>query len=1132
MSIADLKVSDSVGNTESFYSKVMKEIGAGPFGAREKKANARKLAAAQLRKKYPGFYTTKGVLKTRGISSSDKKRMQDLEERTTNKIFTSRFGNASSGYIPNFAGGSLDEAVERERAAGLPISQIRINQSGKLRNAQNPEGLAVTNTRDEPTGAIPNFARLPPRRNASGQRFGGGGSSPSQETMSGQGGGGLFALFALQAAVGGLTNTIDENNKTAKNFGDGLSSLINTLIVLNAVGLGPKGLGGFTSLGKFGDKLKKGFAGLQRFLGPVALGLGGLDAVLKAGGAGGIVETFKILQGGLTGKTFRDARQSPQKTALRQVRTGFEGRAADGIKKAEEQIRLARMNIADAEGQQSGINFTGAARGKAKGGLVGNFLAGKSLFDQIINLQANNIDVSEQERLIEQFQKEIEDFTPRAEAEAAKAEEFRSGKRLTTAQADTRVQGFFAERGSKIETEVSRINLEGEKRLLTEVSLIEKDRIQSQIQSNDLIAEMALARNDNLQSFAQELIQSKKIKDVEASKLEGVLKGIDFKEDEIELVNKLSLQLGIDRSIAKEILEDAEAKNVVLNSEEKTKKTLLKQTQELSALEAEIAESRRLASQNLNNDLNRAQGGRQLASIERDAGIRGNSLELKSGPVGSARRREISFINEELRLEEELAQLKGRAADSQTTMDSLRAQADKNEIKRTDEKYVRAVNQLALDNERLEKLKPLIEAEKELAKARSQQSGFSLALENLDTEILSFRDKLGNDIPKLFSDNLGTAMKDAISGAATLEEALLGAASNFAGTLADAFIDQAAKQATASIMGGFEDGSGLFGSIGDFFTGNKSTAASSTASSTPTVDSVIKNGIGPFQPGAVSFLKPTTAGGAAAQEEKKGIGGFISGLFGGGKKGAAPGTTATNPLFVQDVGSIVGGAGGAQAESIKSAVKEGLGGEGEGQKGFFGGLKDKFGDLFGGLKQGLGDIFGGFKQGLSGLFSGGAGGGVGGLFSSVLGGFSSGFGGIGKTIGSFFGFANGGKVGSTDTVPAMLTPGEFVIKKSAVDKYGTNFLSSLNNGVLPMQGFQNGGAITPVSSEIGNSVSSSSITNNSEFSFSIEGGSASQTDGESQGQDQRQFADRVRQAVTTVIQEESRMGGSLNYLRG
>jgi len=62
---------------------------------------------------------------------------------------------AASGYIPNFAEGALEEAVGREKAAGLPVSQIRINQSGKLRNSQNPMGLAVTNTRDEPTGAIP-----------------------------------------------------------------------------------------------------------------------------------------------------------------------------------------------------------------------------------------------------------------------------------------------------------------------------------------------------------------------------------------------------------------------------------------------------------------------------------------------------------------------------------------------------------------------------------------------------------------------------------------------------------------------------------------------------------------------------------------------------------------------------------------------------------------------------------------------------------------------------------------------------------------------------------------------------------------------------------------------------------------
>ena len=66
----------------------------------------------------------------------------------------------AKGYIPNFAD-PLSEAVQREQQAGLSINQIRINQDGRLRNAQNPAGLAVTNTRDEPTGRIPNFATIP-----------------------------------------------------------------------------------------------------------------------------------------------------------------------------------------------------------------------------------------------------------------------------------------------------------------------------------------------------------------------------------------------------------------------------------------------------------------------------------------------------------------------------------------------------------------------------------------------------------------------------------------------------------------------------------------------------------------------------------------------------------------------------------------------------------------------------------------------------------------------------------------------------------------------------------------------------------------------------------------------------------
>lgn len=54
-------------------------------------------------------------------------------------------------------------------------------------------------------------------------------------------------------------------------------------------------------------------------------------------------------------------------------------------------------------------------------------------------------------------------------------------------------------------------------------------------------------------------------------------------------------------------------------------------------------------------------------------------------------------------------------------------------------------------------------------------------------------------------------------------------------------------------------------------------------------------------------------------------------------------------------------------------------------------------------------------------------------------------------------FAEGGDVG-TDTVPAMLTPGEWVVKKSAVGKYGLGFLDALNNMRIPRSALDGIGA--------------------------------------------------------------------------
>ena len=51
-------------------------------------------------------------------------------------------------------------------------------------------------------------------------------------------------------------------------------------------------------------------------------------------------------------------------------------------------------------------------------------------------------------------------------------------------------------------------------------------------------------------------------------------------------------------------------------------------------------------------------------------------------------------------------------------------------------------------------------------------------------------------------------------------------------------------------------------------------------------------------------------------------------------------------------------------------------------------------------------------------------------------------------------FARGGSV---DSVPAMLTPGEFVMSTSAVKKHGTGFMNALNRGKVP--GFARGGSV-------------------------------------------------------------------------
>jgi hypothetical protein len=539
---------------------------------------------------------------------------------------------------------------------------------------------------------------------------------------------------------------------------------------------------------------------------------------------------------------------------------------------------------------------------------------------------------------------------------------FRSGAKITAAQADTRVQGFFAEREATTAIRGQKQNLELEKQLLTETNLIEKDRIQSLIQTKELQTEIRIARNDSLQEVAQELIETKKIEGVESAKLESVLTNLNYKKSEVDLVTEISTALGIEASIAATILENAKASNAVLTADERKKRQILKLTQDLSAEEARIAELRRQSSNNITDLRGRAAGALELRQIQDTGETRALDLELRSiGAVSPERRREIEFLQTQTQLETELATLKSNADLSEDIADQKRADVKAGILKITDNEFQAAIRRQALDAERLTTLEPLIQKELELAEARSKQTGFQRGIEKLDQDIANFGDKLGEQIPGRFANNLGQAMTDALSGAKDLDDALSDAGRNFLGFIRDAFLQQAANQVSSGIS------SALGGAFG-------------------------------------------------------GEGGFLSGIFGGSMRG-----------------------------------------------------------------------------------------------------------------GLIKGFNRGGAVGS-DVVPAMLTPGEFIMSRDAVNKYGLPMLTKMNEGVMSMAKMQNGGLLGPAMPALGGFMggaagTSSQISNNSEFTFNIQGGRAQQEQGgQQESLQQREFAKRIRSAVTTIVAEESRRGGSLSYL--
>jgi len=923
----------------------------------------------------------KGVSKS-GLGELQKSRVAGPSRKAVAAEFSRR---SAGGYIPNFAGGALGEAVAREQAAGLPINQIRINQSGKLRNSQNPMGLAVTNTRDEPTGAIPNFAS-------------GGRSTPATPGGSSDGGfnGGLIAastgLYFLSSAFSNAESTFGKFISQAAFAASALTSL--TLLKGPIENIGAKLSGFGTQIATFNPQNPGKRAGLKGGLGRGIARVGG-----ALPGIGTAVAIGAVL--------------APLVLELTKTKTGFERLNEElknvdlkGLAEGSKEVQTAFLSTLIAEKERR----TTVEETKKETGIK------KETLDEIFAAAAKRVGKEtgfKDKEILKSSIAALDEKTVKNLIKAA--QDTNPVDIITSGGAMGGVQGSFTSE-------------------------------QTTLRANDLLDSLIEAIKDNIAVTAD--LAEKTLKAAREGEFgEGAVTGGKAKKDFKENIDQGRFAAGgFDTTKQLEPTKPGEIGATIFQSGALS---------EIRNKELDLAEAvTKIRKVGLENEI--ALKKFLVEKAKEEFKITEEYVKsIKDATVFSAKQKE--FIEGQVKAGASLLSIQDGLVDAGIEL-SGDAKVD------FDLAVGKAETQQEILNSKLEEVK-LQQKINDLNKPQGFGEGIRKGLGNLENDIVFFGDELGENIPAQFSDNLGSAIKEAVSEAKTLDQALSDAGRNFLGFIRDAFLEQAAAQTTSLLFG--------------------------------------------------------------SSEGKGGLSGAAKSLFGGKGGAASPDGTAGNPIYTATSASganpVSALTGEGKGEGIFSKLKDTL-------MESFGRLKTTFSDLFGGLKEGLGTIFKGLTTNLGSLFTGGSGGGggggIGGIFSTVLSAFIPGF-----ATGGPVGFANGGSVGSTDTVPAMLTPGEFVMKKSAVEKYGSGFLSSINEGVMPMRGFQNGGVVSPVSAEAGTtSNSASQVTNSSDFTFNIQNGGAEQAGEQGSDDQQRDFAQKVKAAVTTVVQEESRTGGTLSYL--
>jgi TP901 family phage tail tape measure protein len=258
------------------------------------------------------------------------------------------FPRASKGFIPNFAD-PLKEAIGREISAGVPASQIYVDQNSSLKNPMNPMGLMVANRRDEPAGGIQGISRAR-KEGANPMLYGAaGGFVPNyaMQPLSSFGGSDeslikpkrdlLGVIFAVQTGLTLLNGATSDATSGLGKFTNAISSIASSASTALLVG---QGLSGLAKEGSNASKI---------------LGKVGVAGAVLAGG----FEAFKV---GI--QVWRDA-------------TGKTEQAAKATAKFNDAVQAAGISL-DNLSQSESLKKTKSAEGS-----LYNLGAGISLTDNI-----------------------------------------------------------------------------------------------------------------------------------------------------------------------------------------------------------------------------------------------------------------------------------------------------------------------------------------------------------------------------------------------------------------------------------------------------------------------------------------------------------------------------------------------------------------------------------------------------------------------------------------------------------------------------------------------------------------------------------------------------------------------------